>query len=239
MAVLASKTVNDQLVYYDYALANRWLDAFGPSVAKVELRSPIALQAANSLAAWKTTLVNASAIADTAGVAGGAFTITTAGADNDGVNVHTISEPFYLAAKWPFYFGIKFQISDATQSELWAGLGTVDDDWNGGAPDDYIAFTKADGSTSCSFAMSKNTAVSAVEGVHTFVAATDVTLEFFYDGENVYAYVNGVLAATVAASNASFPNDEHMAPHFEFTTGEVAAKTCRVMWLRAIQVQQI
>jgi len=41
------------------------------------------------------------------------------------------------------------------------------------------------------------------------VAATDVTLEWYFDGVNVYAYVNGVLAATVAASNACFPNTEY------------------------------
>lgn len=238
MAVLTSKTVNDQLVYHDAALPNRWLDAVGPSVVKVELRAPIALQAANSLAAWKTTLVNASAIADTAGVPGGAFTITTAGADNDGVNIHPVSEPFRCAAAWPLYFGARFQVSEATQSELWVGLGTADDDWNGGAPNDYIVFTKADGSASCSFAVAKNGTASTVEGVHTFVDATDVTLEFFFDGVNVYAYVNGVLAATVAVSNAAFPNDEDMTPHFEFTTGAVAVETCQIAWLRAIQVQQ-
>lgn len=239
MAVLATKTVNDNLVYYDYALSHRWLDAFGPDVAKVELRAPLALQAANSLAAWKTTLVNLSTIADTAGVAGGAFTITTAGADNDGVNIHPITEPFYCALAWPLYFGIKFRISEATQSELWAGLGTADDDWNTAAPNDYIVFTKADGSTSCSFSVAKDGSASTVEGVHTFVDATDVTLEFYYDGTNVYAYVNGVLAATVAASNAAFPDDEHMTPHFEFTTGAAAAETSQVAWIRTIQVQHV
>jgi len=238
MAVLATKTVNDQLVYHDNAYAWRWLDAFGPNVAKVELRAPLALQAANSLAAWKTTLVNASAIADTAGVAGGAFTITTANADNDGVNIHPITEPFRCALAWPLYLGAKFQISEATQSELWVGLGTADDDWNGGAPNDYIAFTKADGSAICGFAVAKNGTAATVAGVHTFVDATDVTLEFYYDGSNVYAYVNGVLAATVAVSNASFPNDEDLTPHFEFTTGAVAVETCQIAWLRAIQIQQ-
>jgi hypothetical protein len=237
MAVLATKTVNDNLVYYDNAYPHRWLDAFGPNVAKVELRAPLALQAASSLAAWKTSVVNGSTIADVAGVAGGAFLITTDSADNDGVNIHPITEPFYCAAAWPLYFGAKFQISEKTQSELWVGLGTADDDWNTAAPDDYIVFTKADGSTSCGFSVAKNGAASTVEGVHTFVDATDVTLEFYYDGTNVYAYVNGVLAATVAASNAAFPDDEHMTPHFEFTTGDTAAETSQVAWIRAIQIQ--
>jgi len=232
-------TVRNALVLRDAQSTHRWYNAIGANTVNVELRAPIALQAASSLAAWKTTLVNASTIADTAGVAGGAFTITTAGADNDGVNLHPITEPFYCAAAWPLYFGAKFQISEATQSEVWAGIGTADDQWSSaGAPNDYIAFTKVDGSAICGFSVAKDGTASTVAGVHTFVDATDVTLEFYFDGTNVYAYVNGVLAATVAVSNTSFPNDEHMTPHFEFTTGDAAVETCQVAWIRAIQVQE-
>lgn len=239
MAVLATKTVNDQLVYYDYAHPWRWLDAVGPSVFKVELKAPLALQAANSLAAWKTTLVNASSIADAADVAGGAFIITTAGAEHDGVNVHTVCEPFYFAQKWPAYFGVKLQISNATETVLWAGLGLADDNWDTGAPNDYIAFYKADAGTTANFQIAKNGSSTSLESVHTFVAATDVTLEWYYDGTTVYAYVNGVEAGSIAASNANFSNDEPLAPTLDFTTGSGDARTCTVKWLRAIQIQQV
>lgn len=239
MANLATKTVNGQLVYYDEAYPNRWLDAFGPDVCKMELRAPIALQAANSLAAWKVSLVNASTIADTPDIAGGAFIITSAAAEHDGVNFHTISEPFYCAQKWPLYFGVKLQTNDADQSVLWAGVGSADDNWDTGAPNDYIAFYKADESGSVAFSVNKNGTASTVEGLGTMVDNTDMTLEFFYDGSNVYAYVNGALAATVADSNVSFPDDETLAPTLDFTTGEGNAATCTVKWLRAIQVQSI
>ena len=78
---------------------------------------------------------------------------------------------------------------------------------------------------------------TTTEAVHSFVAATDVILEWYYDGTNVYAYVNGDLAATIAASNANFPNDEYMTPTIDFTTGSGDARTCQIDWLRAIQVQ--
>lgn len=238
MAVLATKTVNDNLVYYDNAYAHRWLDAIGPDVCKIELKAPLALQAANSLAAWKTTLVNASTIADTPDIAGGAFIITTAGAEHDGVNIHPVSEPFSFAAKWPMYFGVKLQMSNATETVFWAGLGLADDNWDTGAPNDYVAFYKADAGTTCNFQIAKNGAATTLESVHTFVAATDVTLEFYFDGTAFYVYVNGALAGSVAYSNANVPSDgEELTPTLDFTTGSGDARTCTVKWLRAIQIQ--
>lgn len=240
MAVLATKTVNDQLVYYDYAHSNRWLDAFGPSVYKVELKAPLALQAANSLAAWKTTLVNASTIADAPDIAGGAFIITTAGAEHDGVNIHTVSEPFTFQYKWPCYFGVKLQSNDVTESVLWAGLGLADDNWDTGAPNDYVAFYKADAAATVNFQVAMNGASTSLESVATMVANTDVTLEFYFDGAAFYVYVDGVLAGSIAATNANVPDDgEELAPTLDFTTGEANAATCTVKWLRAIQIQQV
>ena len=81
MPVLATKTVNDQLVYYDYAYPNRWLDAFGPSVVKFLEEGFYPLQAANQPAWGTATLVNASTVAAVGGAQGAQFIITTAGAD--------------------------------------------------------------------------------------------------------------------------------------------------------------
>ena len=46
-------------------------------------------------------------------------------------------------------------------------------------------------------------------------------------------------AATVAASNANFPNDEHLAASIALLTGEGAANTLSVAWMRAIQIQSV
>lgn len=232
-------TVRNALVLRDRELPHRWYKAFGANVTDIELRSPIALQAANSLAAWKTTLVNSSTIADTPDIAGGAFLITSDTADNDGVNLHTISEPFTFASAWPFYFGVKLQSNDVTQSELWAGVGLADDDWNGGAPNDYVAFYKADAAATVNFQIAKDGAATSLESIATMVTSTDITLECYFDGTTFYAYVDGVLAGSIAATNANVPDDgEELAPTLEFTTGETNAATCTVKWLRAIQVQE-
>jgi len=72
MGVLAQKTVNDNLVYYDLAYTWRWLDAWGPNVVKfLEEGVATPYAAANSLAHMTTTLVNLSTIANVAGAAGG------------------------------------------------------------------------------------------------------------------------------------------------------------------------
>jgi len=238
MAVLATKTVNDQLVYYDASCSWRWLDAFGPNVVKfIEEGVATPYAAANSLAHMTTTLVNLSTIANAAGATGGALLITTAAAEHDGVNLQAVGEAFYFASAWPCYFGTKLQMSHATESVLWAGMGLTDTNWDTGAPNDYIAFYKADGGITCDFVISQAGAATTTAAVHSFVAATDVILEWYYDGVNVYAYVNGTLAATVAVSNANFPNTEYLTPTIDFTTGSGNARTCQIDWIRAIQIQ--
>ena len=238
MANLAEKTVNGQLVYYEQPYAWRWLDAYGPDVVKfLEEGVATPYAAANSLGHMTTTLVNASTIANVAGATGGALLITTAGEEHDGVNIQAVGGAFYLASAWPCYFGVKLQMSHATETVLWAGLGTTDTNWDTGVPDDCIAFYKADDGITCDFVVRQNGASTTTAAVHSFVAATDVILEWYYDGTNVYAYVNGTLAATIAASNANFPNDEYLTPTIDFTTGSGNARTCQIDWLRAIQVQ--
>jgi len=41
----------------------------------------------------------------------------------------------------------------------------------------------------------------------------------------------------VAATNANFPSDEHLAAAVALLTGEATANTLSVAWMRAIQIQ--
>ena len=116
-------------------------------------------------------------------------------------------------------------------------MGTADTNWDTGIPNDAIYFHKDDGGTTCNFVIRQDGTATTTESVHTFVAATDVTLEWYFDGTNITAYVNGALAATVAVSNANFPNDEYLTPTIDFTTGSGDARTCQIDWIRAIQIQ--
>jgi len=240
MAVVATKTVNDQLVYYDAAYAHRWLDAYGPNVVKwLEEGQQTPYLAANSLACCTTTLVTTGAgeaIANVAGATGGEILITTANLTDDGWNIQLNGESFYFASAWPAYFGIRFKSDEATNSDFLFGWCITDTDLLA-ARTDGIYFVKVDGSTSVGFVVEQDSAATTVAGVQTFAANTYYVYEIVYNGSVVSAYINGALVATVAVSNVNFPNDEYLTPSLHFITGEDATNTATIDWIRAIQVQ--
>ncbi len=237
MGNVFTKAVGQSLVQYDSALPYRWFDAVGPTAVKVlEEFQQTAFASANNMAACTTTLVNASTVALVAGANGGQVLISTAGAENDGANIQFLGEAFSFASPWEAYFGIRFKVSEATQSDFLVGLCITDTDLLGGMTDG-IYFRKVDGSAAISFVLEKNSAETEVAAVHTCVADTFVDLEFIYDGANVDAYVNGAKKASIAAGNANFCNDEFLTPSVHFLTGAAAPITMTVDWLRAIQVQ--
>lgn len=230
-------TVNGNLVWYDGAYPHRWLDALGPNVVKfIENFQQFPIQAANAPAWGLATLVNASTLAPVAGADGGALLITTAGAENDGANIQVYGEAFSFASAWPTYFGIRCKMSEEVQSDLLAGLCITDTDLLGGMTDG-LYFRKVDASANVALVLEKNSAETEIANLHTSVDDTWLVLEFTYDGSYVSAYVDGAKVAQVAAENANFPNDEYLTPSLQFLTGAVAAYTCTVDWIRAIQIQ--
>lgn len=235
MGVYAEQTVHGQLVMYDSAYTWRWLDAYGPAVNKwIEEFTVTNLQAANALGPCTVTLVNATTVANVAGSDSGEIIITAAGADNDGANIQLNGEAFKFNGNLPLYFGIRFKASEATQSDFLVGMAITDTDALGGLTDG-VYFRKVDASTSVSFVVEKDSTESTV-AVQTFAANTYNIYEFYYDGTNIYAYINGTLAATVAGSATNVPNDEYLTPTIHFLAGEAAAHTCTIDWVRAIQI---
>lgn len=240
MGVYAEKTVHGQKVIYDSSYEHRWLDAYGPAVTKViEEFVQANFQADDSLAAWNTTLVETGAGETTLALVGGSATgellITTDAADNDGANVQAKGEAFILSGSLPCYFGIRLKAGEATQSDFLVGLCITDTDLLQGMTDG-VYFRKVDASTSVSFVVEQDSGETETAGVLVFAADTYYVLEFVYDGMNVYAYVDGVLVATVAASNANFPNDEYLTPSFQFLSGNAFVETMTIDWIRAIQI---
>ena len=57
------------------------------------------------------------------------------------------------------------------------------------------------------------------------------------NGATATAYVNGSEVASVAATDDNFPDDEHLTPTFAILTGDNAAITLTLDWLRAIQIR--
>jgi hypothetical protein len=233
--MLHSRHIAGALAFYDGHLKSI-VDAVGAGVVKY-VNDFVALPASEaSLGDWTVTLVEAG-VGETTVTPGdsgnGVLLITTDAADNDGANLQLNGESFKLEANKPLYFGARIQaISDATQSDLFVGLAITDTDILGGVTD-RIGFESLDGATALDFVVEKDSAETKVAGVATLADATAITLEFYWDGAALEAFVNGVSVATPALAN--LPNDEELRVSLQFLTGAAAAKTCGVDWIRVFK----
>jgi hypothetical protein len=244
MMAVEQVAIRNSLVMRDDQLTHRWYDAFGPNVAKyvTSFTSLPADDATTDPTEWAVTVVEVggSSTAVMGDVAGGALTVTCAGNEDDGWSMQlgnpNSGEWCSFAAEYPTYFGICLQINDVLQTDFFAGVAVTDTAILGGVTDS-LGFRSVDASAVVNFLLEKDS-IESTTAANTMTDATDVTLEFLYWGSNITAYVDGVAVATVADSDASFPNDELMRLSFEFLSGEAVANTAQVRWLRLIQIQE-
>jgi hypothetical protein len=224
------------LVYLDKgAHLKRVVEAIGPDVFKFQhdfmrgqgLSATILGDEATVTATGTSPVVYTDA-------AGGVLLLTTGGTENDGLNIQWLGENFHLGATGirALYFGCRFKISDATQSDFFIGLCDTDTDILTSA-DDSIGFRKADGSTAVSFVTEKG-------GTETTAAALTADtawhiVEFYYDADSttLEPFVDGVSLGNVAVTNLP---DEEQRVSVAFLTGEAAAKTMSIDWINVFQV---
>lgn len=232
------------LVTYDTNTPHRWLDVTGEAALKyanhftVAEFANVAAATGTVTAGWKMTLVEGGAGESTltAGTtAGGTLVITTDNQDNDGINLQLDGEAFQLNGLYPAYFGIKFKMDTATQSDFLVGLCITNTNLLGGLSDG-VYFRKVDGSTDVYFVLEKDS-VESTTAVDTCVADAWVTYEFVTDGVNIQCYVDGALVTTVACSNVCYPNDEALTPSIHVLTGAAAVTVATVDWLRVFQLR--
>ncbi len=234
-------SLRNNLVARDDAKTWRLYDGFGQNVVKhIEdfVRWPTD-DTTDNPTEYTMTVVEVGAGDSTAvltNLPGGAMLITAAANENDGANLQLNGESFQLNAKYPCYFGIKLQAGDVDQSDFLVGLGITDTSAIV-AISDGAYFRSVDAAATVQFILEKDS-VEASTTAATMTDATDITLEWYYDGANITAYVNGVQVASVADSDASFPDDEALTPTIAFLTGEAVANTMTVKWMRAIQVRE-
>jgi hypothetical protein len=227
--------VGNSLVFRDVDKPWRWFDAIGPDVSKTII-NPMqnGIATTTSYAGAVTTVATSGTLVTEQSEDGGAITLVPAAADNQGIQIQ-FGEGFSFASKWPCYFGARFKNVDVTQSDWLIGLAIWDttllDDTTDG-----IFFRTVDASAALSFVLEKNTN-ETLAAVATLVDATYVDAEWYYDGTNVTAYINGVEVASVAGTNANFCNDEHLALSLALLSGEATSNILSVAWARAIQVR--
>ena len=246
MASVHSKWINGALVFYQSNYGQRWLDVIGPSVVKVKeefQQGDWAVAAGDATGinreGWLLTFVEVGAGGQLASLVGGAdggeLLITTAGNEDDGINMQVVGECFNpsLTTDYPFYFGIRFKVSEATQSDFVAGLCITDTSLTT-AVTDGVYFRKADASTAVSAVIEKDNGETTV-AAWTCAAGTYVTAEILFNGANVDFYVDGVALARQVMTN--FPDDEYLTPSFEFLNGSANSRTINIDWIRAFQIQ--
>lgn len=181
---------------------------------------------------WVSTKVGAGTNALTAGN-GGLLLITNAAADNDNVSLQRIGA-FAFTANKKAWFATKFQVSDATQSDINMGVVIVD-----ATPldaTDGIYFQKDDGSTSIDVYVRKDatTGSNKKSAVATLADATDIVLSWYYDGAGQLAIgVNGVTVAYMDASSTYLPDATNLTVSMFLQNGEAVAKTMTVDYIMA------
>lgn len=235
MSTLHSVYIGGALAYWE-GHRKRLIDAVGSDVIRYveDFVSPGV--ASDAVTGWVITLVEAGAGETTVTLpdaVGGALLITTDAAENDGANLQLDGESYELTTdQRAVYFGVRVRTGEATQSDLLVGLCITDTDLLGGMTDGTY-FRKVDGSTSLAAVTEKDSTETETTGVLTVAADTDYILEFFFDGTSVEFFVDGT---SVAKHTTNIPDDEALTPSIHFLTGNAAAETCQVDWIRAIQI---
>ena len=176
---------------------------------------------------------------DAAGV-GGKLVVTNDAADNDkdlfqysADGGTTPLEAFLFTVGKKLQFVFKGQISDAADSDFYAGLIITDTDWVGGITDG-IFLRKADGDNTLQLVVVKDSTESTAD-LGELADATEFTAEIYYDGASsrIEAFLDGARAGSVPLTNA--PDDEELALSFGIQNGEAAAKVLTVDYIGASQ----
>lgn len=182
---------------------------------------------------WVVTAVGAGAVTGPDGD-GGVILLTNAAADDDSLFLQwaggsgAVKETYLMAAGKKAWFKARFQVSDATQSDFVMGLQIADTTPLDAT--DGIFFIKDDGDAQLDIVVRKDatTGSNRVNNIATVVAATYMSVEWFYDGvDKVYYAVNGVVLGSLSATSAFLP-DAALAISFGIQNGEAVAKTMTV-----------
>lgn len=161
---------------------------------------------------------------------GGQLLITNAGGGTDASWSQKVGESFLVEAGKKLWFKAKFQVSDATQSNVVMGLQITDT--TPVAVSDGIFFRKDDGDTNIDFIVTKDTTPTTQLAVATLADATDITLSFYYNGvDAVEYYANDVYLGASVVTN--LPDDEILTISYGIQDGEAVAKTMTLDYIFA------
>ena len=214
----------------DGTYSHRILDVIGPGCVKfVEEYVAWPKLAGGTGGAYLTTLTGAGTAVLVAGALGGRMIITDSALNDDSVEMQANGAAFLPTFANRIYFGIKFPVSDATQSDFIVGLCIPDTTLIDGVDSDGIFFRKLDGTAVCNLVLEHAT-VETETAALTVVAATDYILEFVWNGTSLNFYVDGVMGTAPVLTN--IPHALYLTPSIALQNGEAVAKTMTIDWMR-------
>ena len=164
----------------------------------------------------------------------GELVLTNAAADNDLISIQLQKETFGFTSNRRFFYRVRLKLSDATQSDMLAGI--VITDTTPLSNSDGVYFRKDDGDTNIDFVVNKDSTASTASAIGTMADDTYIELAFAYDGVNslIKYWVdggtdsgepNGELATT------NLPDDEALTVTFFVQNGEAVAKILTIDWV--------
>ena len=182
---------------------------------------------------WTVTEVGGAGTVALADGDGGLLLITNDALDNDSESMQKLGESFLMALGKKSWFKCRFQVSEATQSDVVMGLVITDTDPMT-AFTDGVAFWKTDGVATVDFLVIKDSLSSSSTGVATLADNTNITLGWYWDGvDTFHVFVNDVLVATVSYTATSFPDDEALTVTMSYRNGAANAKTMTIDYVMA------
>jgi hypothetical protein len=187
---------------------------------------------------WTITLTGTGTTALSAAQAGGALLLTTTAGATDANFLQKVGAGFIPVAGKKGFFKVKFQMVDATLQAFYAGLMNVDTTpLTAAHPTDGIYFVKAAGAATIDFFVRKDatTGSNTAAAIASVVAATDMTLGWYYDGvDRVYYSVNEVVLGSISGAAAFLP-DAALAISFGTQNGVAVAKTALIDYIFCAQ----
>lgn len=170
----------------------------------------------------------------------GILVCTTGATDNDedflqwdGEDNGSVSESWAFVAGKTLYFGMRFKLSDATETDFVAGLQVTDT--SPLAVADGVYFRKDDGDTNLDFVVMASSTSDTVTKTSALANDTYYVIEFLYNGNStrgrIEAYLDGVGIGGTDVDN--MPSTE-LTLSFGVKAGSTGAKTLSVDWVRTV-----
>lgn len=170
---------------------------------------------------WTVTETQAEATQALLDEQGGWLRLANTAADNDVNQIQKKGEAWKLVAGKKTMFEARIRCSEATQTDWHVGLIITDTDLVGGVTDG-IYFRKDDGDANIDFTSLKNSAGTTSTAIATSVANTAVKLGFYFNGAEIFVFVNDVQKYRNTAP--TFVDDEELCITFSQTNGDGNAR---------------